>query len=323
MTIDTSTIPTASHVRTISRHLAHRCAVSEVFVTSLHGTGDEFVAGAQLPRMHAYYGDHLPPADTEYDPMLVMEAARQAAIALAHEYFGVPEDFGFIVRTFNGAVTGSTSWRIGQTPANLTMSVQISRRHRHGGALHGVDMVLEIECDGAPMMIVDGSFTWVPPAKWAALRSEYRTILGLGEIGDAEPPDTVVLDDGAAAADVGRANPRNVVIGPVRWEDAAAVTQVRVDTGHPILFDHPVDHVPGSLLLEAAHQTVTGMSAPDRPRLIGISSRFDRFVELDRGSECVAQTEQPVPGQVDCEIRQCGAVAARIALRYDTGAAQC
>ncbi|MEG8184655.1 transcriptional regulator, partial [Nocardia terpenica] len=60
MTTDIARPSVATHLRTISRHLAHRCAVSEVFVTSLHThTPDSYTVGAQLPRMHAYYGDHV------------------------------------------------------------------------------------------------------------------------------------------------------------------------------------------------------------------------------------------------------------------------
>ncbi|WP_063017707.1 ScbA/BarX family gamma-butyrolactone biosynthesis protein [Nocardia nova] len=319
MTIDTATIPTASHVHTISRHLAHRCAVSEVFVTSLHAArSDEFVVGAQLPRMHAFYGDHLAPWDGSYDPLLVMEAARQAAIALTHEYFGVPQDFGFVVRTFNGAVAESDNWAIGPAPADLVMSVQISRRHRRGEVLQGVDMVLDIECGGVPLMIVDGSFTWVSPSRWEALRGGLRTALGLGDIGAALPPG-----QSAEATDVGRANARNVVIGPLRRAGAAAGAELVIDTGHPILFDHPVDHVPGSVLLEAARQTVTAMAVSEPGRLIGVSSSFERFVELDHRAECVARASDSVPGQIDCEIHQCGGVAARIGLSYDTDEAEC
>ncbi|NKY89384.1 ScbA/BarX family gamma-butyrolactone biosynthesis protein [Nocardia veterana] len=319
MTIDTATIPTASHMRTISRHLAHRCAVSEVFVTSLDSAKtDEFVVGAQLPRMHGYYGDRPAPWDAEYDPLLVMEAARQAAIALTHEYFGVPADFGFVVRTFNGAVADSDRWRIGAAPADLVMAVQILRRHRRGDVLQGVDMVLEIECDDTPMMIVDGSFTWVPPSRWAALRTHHRTALGPGETGAPVAPGQA-----AAPADVGRVNPRNVVVGPLRRIGAAGVTELVIDTGHPILFDHPVDHVPGSLLLEAARQTVIAMSTGEPSRLLGVACTFERFVELDRRTECVVRGSDSVPGQLDCEIHQSGGVAARIGLRYDTDEAEC
>ncbi|MEU6560286.1 ScbA/BarX family gamma-butyrolactone biosynthesis protein [Nocardia nova] len=319
MTTDAPAVATASHTRTISRHLAHRCAIAEVFVTSLQRTGpDDFVAGAQLPRMHAFYGDHRAPWDAEYDPMLVMEAARQAAIALTHEFLGVPQDFGFIVRTFNGAVEPGAGWRIATAPADLVMSVQISRRHRSGERLHGVDMVLDIECAGTPLMIVDGSFTWVPPARWTALRTGFRESTGMGEIGDPLP-----VGEREEPVTVGRSSSRNVVIGAVRHQDAQVTADLVVDTGHPILFDHPLDHVPGSLLLEAARQTVTAMSPAPPRRLLGICSSFDRFVELDSSAETVAGASDSVPGQIDCEIRQCGAVAARIALRYDTDEADC
>ncbi|WP_227980538.1 ScbA/BarX family gamma-butyrolactone biosynthesis protein [Nocardia spumae] len=319
MTTDATAVDTASHVHTISRHLAHRCAVAEVFVTSLQRVGtDDFVVGAQLPRMHAFYGDHRPPWDAEHDPMLVMEAARQAAIALTHEYLGVPQDFGFIVRTFNGAVAAGDGWRIGSAPADLVMSVQISRRHRRGEVLHGVDMVLEIECGDEPLMIVDGSFTWVPPARWTAMRAGFRDSMGLGEIGDPMP-----VGERAEPPAVGRGDRRNVVVGPVRIAEAELTADLVIDTGHPILFDHPVDHVPGSLLLEAARQTATAISPAPPRRLIGVSSSFERFVELDRRTEGVARISNSVPGQIDCEIVQCGAVAARIGLRYETDEAEC
>lgn len=319
MTTEATAVATASHVHTISRHLAHRCAVAEVFVTSLERTGaDDFLVGAQLPRMHAFYGDRRAPWDIEYDPMLVMESARQAAIALVHEYLGVPQDFGFIVRTFNGAVAPGDGWRIGLAPADLVMSVQITRRHLRGEVLHGVDMVLDIECGGTPLMIVDGSFTWVPPTRWTALRNGYRDSIGMGEYGEPLP-----LGARAEPAVVGRSDSRNVVIGPVRHTAEEVAADLVVDTGHPILFDHPLDHVPGTLLLEAARQAVTAMPSVPPRRLLGVSSSFDRFVELDSRTEAVVQSSESIPGQLDCEIRQCGAVAARVGLRYETDEAEC
>ncbi|WP_260845011.1 AfsA-related hotdog domain-containing protein [Streptomyces sp. SLBN-31] len=49
-------------------------------------------------------------------------------------------------------------------------------------------------------------------------------------------------------------SPTDVVLSPLgqphRW-------QLRVDTRHPVLFDHIVDHVPGMLLIEAARQAAT------------------------------------------------------------------
>ncbi|GAB2691075.1 ScbA/BarX family gamma-butyrolactone biosynthesis protein [Nocardia thraciensis] len=312
MTTDTATVQAASHVRTISRLLAHRCAVSEVFVTSLHAVSpDEFVAGAQLPRMHAYYGDHAEPLAAHYDPLLVMEVARQAAIALTHEYFGVPTDMAFIVRTFNGAAADSDAWSIGRAPADLILTVYITRRHRRAGMVCGLDMVLEIDCGGAPMMTVDGSFTWIPPRQWDRLRAEFRESLGLGPFHGAP-----VHTERAVPAAVARENRRNVVIAPIRRRGAVAAAALAADTAHPFLFDHPLDHIPGSLLIEAARQTASAMLMPRPPRLRRIASAFDRFVELDRGAECTAEIIELAPPTIRCDIHQSGTVAARIELEF-------
>jgi hypothetical protein len=69
----------------------------------------------------------------------------------------------------------------------------------------------------------------------------------------------------------------DVVLSPVgepdRW-------QLRVDTRHPVLFDHMVDHVPGMLLLEAARQAAAAtLGHACLP--LAVASEFLRYVELD------------------------------------------
>ncbi|MGW4773560.1 ScbA/BarX family gamma-butyrolactone biosynthesis protein [Nocardia sp. NPDC004278] len=314
MTTETAAVQTASHIRTISRELAHRCAVSEVFVTSLDAVGEHtFVAGAQLPRMHAYYGDHAGSLAVRHDPLVVMEAARQAAIALTHEFYEVPPEMGFVVRTFNGTGSDTTAWEVRTAPADLVMRVRVPQRHQRGGVLQGLDMVLEIESDGEPMLTVDGSFSWVTPRQWSALRSGFRESLGLGPFHGAS-----ALTERAAPAAVGRENWRNVVISPpVRTGTVARATLVP-DLGHPFLFDHQLDHVPGSLLIEACRQTALSMLVRDLPQLECVASAFDRFVELDLPAECTAEITDQGAGNIviHCEIHQADAVAAQIDLEF-------
>lgn len=301
---------TASHTRTISRELAHRCAVSEVFVTSLDSLGeDRFVAGAQLPRMHSYYGDHAGSLALRHDPLVVMEAARQAAIALTHEFYAVPTDRAFLVRTFNGAGADTAAWDVGFAPADLVLAVRVPRKHHDGSDMHGVDMVLDISCGGVPMMTVDGSFSWTTGRRWERMRSGFRDSLGLGPFVGAS-----ALTERAEPAAVGRENWRNVVVGPVRREGGTAIATLVPDIGHPFLFDHPLDHVPGSLLIEACRQTALAMVLEQAPRLLGVSSTFDRFVELDSPAECRAEIIGRTGDRtvVRCEIHQAGAVAARV-----------
>ncbi|MFG1792406.1 ScbA/BarX family gamma-butyrolactone biosynthesis protein [Nocardia sp. NPDC049149] len=307
-------VKTATHLHTISRRLAHRCAVSEVFVTSLDTVAEhEFVVGAQLPRMHAYYGDHLGSLGLRHDPLLVMEAARQAAIALTHEFYGVPGDMAFIVRSFNGTGADTRAWEIGTAPADLVMRARVPRRHGHGDTLHGLDMVLEIDCGAESMMTVDGSFSWVTQRQWSGLRANFRKSLDLGPYRGAS-----ALVDRAPAAEVGRENWRNVVISPPQVTGATARSALVPDLGHPFLFDHQLDHVPGSLLIEACRQTALAMVLHRAPRLECVGSAFERFVELDRPAECVAEItgQQADRTVIHCEIRQCDTVAARIDLEF-------
>src|SRR5882757_5487649 len=70
--------------RTIDRALVHRSSLSEVFVTAVvPDPRGGSLAAAQLPRSHAYWGDHsLTPVC--HDPVLVLEVCRQAARAASH-----------------------------------------------------------------------------------------------------------------------------------------------------------------------------------------------------------------------------------------------
>jgi hypothetical protein len=83
---------------------------------------------------------------------------------------------------------------------------------------------------------------------------------------------------------VGRISPTDVVLSPTgkpgRW-------QLRVDTAHPALFDHPLDHVPGMMLLEAARQATVATLGPSCMPL-EITSEFRRYTELS--SPCVIET---------------------------------
>lgn len=306
-------------LQTVPRSLVHRRAVSEVYVTHLGKEGDnDFLVGGQLPRKHFFYNDHTGAPAGHYDPLLVMEAARQAAMAVVHQYFGAPLEMAFQVRTFNGTrppMACDSTWEVGAVPADLTMKVWTTREHRKGERLFGVDMVLDIAADGRPLLTVDGSFSWVTREQWATARTAYRTSVGLG--GYTEPSPTTQR---AQPACVGRRDADNVVIGPVVFDGHTGRAVLAADTSHPVLFDHPLDHVPGSVLIEAGRQAGLalllerngGRQAP----LHRVASTFVRFVELDAPAECVVtEVASDATGiVVRCDVEQFGSTAASLEL---------
>ncbi|GGU32410.1 hypothetical protein GCM10010289_62120 [Streptomyces violascens] len=81
------------------------------------------------------------------------------------------------------------------------------------------------------------------------------------------------------AYQVGRRRDEDVVLSP----SSESSWQLRIDTSHRILFDHPVDHVPGMLLLEAARQAAQASvhRVTDAVTVTGMQTRFLRYTELD------------------------------------------
>ena len=77
-----------------------------------------------------------------------------------------------------------------------------------------------------------------------------------------------------------RTHPRNAALLP--QPDTAAPHQalLRVDRAHPFFFDHPLDHLPGLLLLEAAVQLVQ-RGAPSGHFVSAIEGRFLRYALFD------------------------------------------
>lgn len=56
---------------------------------------------------------------------------------------------------------------------------------------------------------------------------------------------------------------------------------MRIDDTHPVLFDHPCDHIPGMLLLEALRQAACARLGVPEAHLVSLGATFHRFAELD------------------------------------------
>ncbi|MFD3518845.1 AfsA-related hotdog domain-containing protein [Streptomyces sp. NPDC058653] len=54
-----------------------------------------------------------------------------------------------------------------------------------------------------------------------------------------------------------------------------------MDTRNKTFYDHPVDHVPGLVLIEAATQAAHTITGPGHPLPRTISTTYDRYVEFD------------------------------------------
>jgi hypothetical protein len=322
-----------TYSRTVDRDLVHRDSLGEVFLTDLKATGltgrgtdpgrdsggdsggdpgsgpiraPHYTAAAQLPRSHAYYGDHLL-RPTAYDPVLLLEASRQAALAGAHEFYGVPGDHKFILTHLRIALTRPEHVVVGATPCRLAMRVAVTAHRHREGRTTGLDYEIGLYAQDREIGSAAVGLRFKSPEDYLRLRLDNRNGKPL--------PSSATLRDRFeyAAVDpylVGRANADNVVLSGCEAAGGGSRALLRVPATHPSMFDHPQDHLPGMVLAEAARQLALlsalesrGLS-PSRTPVTALSVIFNRFGELDRPAEL--QCEQPCPPQTGVTWTQGG-----------------
>ncbi|MFE0106928.1 ScbA/BarX family gamma-butyrolactone biosynthesis protein [Streptomyces sp. NPDC059009] len=278
--------------QTVPRTLVHRAAVSEVLLTGFRTAGDDaYRIGAQWSRGHSYYGSV---AGRWHDPMLFAESIRQVALFLAHEALRVPLGSHFATDStwFDMTEDGA---RIGSRPAHVSLDVTLRDVVRRRGVVKSYAVDVIAHRDGARVGSGHLSTQVIPPGVYERLRG--------GRLG-ARPSH--VVPPSVRPQLVGREAELDVVLadGP-----AVGVRTLRADASHPVLFDHPVDHVPGMVLMEAARQAALAeLGRPDGLLLAGAAS-FDQYVEHD--SPCLVTSSAPRQDatgrqQLSVEFRQAG-----------------
>lgn len=307
-----------SYARTVDRSLTHRAAVSECFLTDTRRTGERtFRVAAQPPRAHLYYSDHVTDARTapSYDPLLVLEIFRQCCILASHEYLAAPVDSSFVFDRGTLEVLDPEALRVGELPAAVTVEGEFTDVRERAGRPCGATVDVRASVDGRAAATMRLAFRWIPRRSMRQLRTRARAALALA------PRRAHPLVNRLAPAEVGRELSANVVLGRVTVSSAPeVVAQVVVDRGHPALFDHYVDHIPGAVMFEALRQTATTAArelcgldvAPQELELTGCDVTFLRFGEFELPTDCRARVADGADGRpvLDLALEQEGDVLA-------------
>jgi len=274
--------------QTVPRQQVHRAAVAEVLLTSCHPIAeDQFVLGAQWPRTHGFY---LPRAGL-HDPMLLAETIRQSGMLVAHQSFGVPFGTQFALAELRLEVD-PPGLAVTGVPAQLTAYLSchdIHRRHDNG-ALSRMRIELEVFRDGVKIGSGGGSFSCLTPERYTRLRAAAKP--------KAMPTDQE-LPAPVPGGPVGRDRDCDVVLSPADTENTWLL---RMDRDHPILFDHPLDHVPGMGLLEAMRQAALATRHPEPALPLSIQAAFTSYVELD--IPCLIRATTGEDGTVHVSVEQ-------------------
>ncbi|MZE51310.1 hypothetical protein GTY86_08285 [Streptomyces sp. SID5770] len=269
----TSVVPLRSRTRTGLKECVGKRDLSEAFVVDCLSLCDtEQIVTVEWPRSHAFYT----PTPQAHSPLLFTESVRQALAVSCHTAHGIPMDYRMGWEHLRSDVVAD-ALRTTRRPTTLQLRVVHSAiKRRKLGSVHLVAHV-EGTVDGAYAGSAEVHYSAHPGAIYNRLRgprADSRAVF----------PRFAVPAPAVSPERVGRGSERDVVLSPT---DEANRWRIRVDTGNSVLYDHPHDHIPGMVLLEAADQAARlSLDVPAIP--VGFDTAFDRYVEFD--AACVLTT---------------------------------
>lgn len=272
--------------QTVPRSLVHRAALGEVYVAdSLQLDEGEFVLAVQIPRAHCVWFDRRVPY---HDPLATAEAARQGVYVVVHRYLGVPLGLPFSLQRLALRVVDLESYRDLSSPLEGLLELRLTQQTRNAGGSGSMTLEGAISVGGTVAMTMRGDLAFLSPDDYAALRAFHRR---------RNPPETAPAAATGPCLDVaaiGRRDPRNSILAEPMADGEATLYPVVVDRQHPSFFDHPYDHAPGPLLVEAFRQAAivtahrTGALPSPIAAITSCEATFADFAELDARIECSA-----------------------------------
>ncbi|WP_051857942.1 ScbA/BarX family gamma-butyrolactone biosynthesis protein [Streptomyces cellulosae] len=298
---------------TVERSLVHRAALAEVFITDAERVDDDrYLVAAQLPCSHPYYNDHLTqPAAA--DSLLLLECGRQAATVVVHRWLDVPAGTSFLVTRWETELVDSPALDLGTAPGELRMLVTTRDPRRRRGELRSLQVEIALHLAGRLVGTSRIGVGYLPGPEYRAFRAMRRTtpppMSDAPELTWAPP---------VAPALVGRHDRRNVVLADARRTPDGARALLAPPVSNRGIFDHPLDHVPAMVMVEAARQLA--VFAVGEPRYATrLSAAFGRFVELDSPVEAVGKASGE---QLSVEFLQDGAVVCTTEVRLSPTSTQ-
>ncbi|MER5861972.1 ScbA/BarX family gamma-butyrolactone biosynthesis protein [Kitasatospora sp. NPDC002040] len=246
------------HEQTVPRRFVHRASVSEVMLTGWRQTGaDRFLLGAQWPRTHSFYR----PIAGCYDPLMLAETIRQSAMLISHAGYGVPTDYPFLLWSLSYRADPA-AMAVGQTPANLTISATCQDVRFRRGIMAGMQYETVIHRGATRLGVGSLRMDCMAPDTYARLRAPYLAQRLL----DTVPPQGEYQDVKADS-----------VLAPTGEQ---YTWRLQADRRHPVLFDHPVDHVPGMVIVEAMRQAANSVVGVTGVAPFELETNFVRYAEL-------------------------------------------
>ena len=252
--------------RTVAREMVHRNSPAEVLLTDIRPRGGGgFEAAASWPRSHPTFprdGGNL------HSPLILAETLRQLGIYIPLCYFRVSAAARMIITDlfFEIDPAEEPEARFGATDITCRVDTP-SVRCDQSGAVTGLRLAVDFLLNGTVFAQAGGGVRVMDEQRYATVR---------GTASAPSPSTPMAGLTRPSPSELAVPSRHDVLIG--RLGEATLLGPA--DPRHPYFFDHPTDHVPGMVLLEAVRQAavVASQGALLRPRAGRlIAPRFTEF----------------------------------------------
>lgn len=200
------------------------------------------------------------PAD-EANLMLPVEILRQCVIMLAHEAYNVPLSAAFAMKDISVDFRNFDTHTIHGKAISVRLTFSIRRGAE--GRVTGMTVEVRFYCAGRRIGSGTGTVLILSHETYQQVRNEAPTREFISKAKRTSP------------GRVGRSRSEDVLLG----EDERTLV---VDTRHQGFYDHPVDHIPGMVILEAAWQMMTATIDCRCSNFTAVYCQFLAYAELGK-----------------------------------------
>jgi 2-oxo-3-(phosphooxy)propyl 3-oxoalkanoate synthase len=279
--------------QTVPASLVHKHALEQVFITDwMKGPTEDVLCtiAAQLPLAHARFSDGT---SGYHDLLCIAEVVRQGGLISAAKVLEIPADRQFLLRELRVAIDPLERNRRVPECSRMLISQDASRsavKMRRGGNVAGGKMHARLSIGGEPSGMCEVVGLWLPDEMY----SSFRGSAGGASNGAGEPADdtTDLSREPEPASGKGPANTAVGTLEAIDGEPRGYRGALLVDQSDATFFDHPLDHIPGLLMLEAMQQSAVAAVCRERSleservAVRSLDVTFSRIAELTPGASC-------------------------------------
>jgi hypothetical protein len=252
---------------TVSRRLVHKREISEVFLTDAHAVGpNKFILGAVWPRHHLFYRTDV----GGYDSLLAAETLRQATIFVGHQFFDVPLGQRFLMESGSIKKIGEAGLEV-SGPTEVVLTLDVEKIQRRGSRITGFHTEVSFVSNDVLFAHGRGDICILEPQLYTRIRGNVATVY--------PPPSS--CDGASLVNDYHISADEDGSGGLAQWHGLAQWC-VSVLSAHPVFFDHPVDHLPGMLVMEAIRQAAQRYIGCRHADFALYDVSYRGFLEMDR-----------------------------------------